>query len=170
MLKRLSVVGGVVWFAMASAAGAQSLIPVDVPHMPDPNMTRGSLCDTGNTYRYPERIRYCERDVDVYLKEQIFFRYGQKYNNFKNYKRSHFKMDHFVPLCMGGSNNADNIWPQHQTIYPYTDRIEELLCVGMAKGRLKQSQAVQTMMQVKRNISIAPQVQNQLEQQFGRYL
>ncbi|MBS1958857.1 MAG: hypothetical protein JST80_05220 [Bdellovibrionales bacterium] len=170
MLKRLSAVGGVVWFMFSANAFAQSPVPNDVPRMPDPNMTPGSLCAEGNTYRYPEHIRYCARDVDVYLKEQIFHRYGQKYNNFKNYKRAHFKMDHFIPLCMGGSNNPNNIWPQHQTIYPQTDQIEDLLCIGMSKGLLKQAQAVRMIMQVKRNLAVAPQMRNQLHQMYGRFL
>ena len=28
-------------------------------------------------------------------------------------QRSQFKIDHYIPLCAGGSNDRDNLWPQH---------------------------------------------------------
>jgi len=57
--------------------------------------------------------------------------------------RREFKIDHYIPLCAGGSNEVANLWPQHQTIYQNTDPLEPLICEKMAKGVLFQREAVQ---------------------------
>jgi hypothetical protein len=66
-------------------------------------------------------------------------------------QRTAFKIDHLIPLCMGGSNKSDNLWPQHASIYEHTDPIEPFLCGAMASGKLKQAEAVQIILSVKQD-------------------
>ena len=66
--------------------------------------------------------------------------------------RQDFKIDHYIPLCMGGSNDISNLWPQHKTVYQITDELEGLLCVKMANDRLTQSKAIQLIQDAKNNL------------------
>ena len=57
-------------------------------------------------------------------------------------ERMDFKIDHFIPLCAGGSNDSENLWPQHKSVYVETDPIEPIICEKMAQGLMKQKDAV----------------------------
>ena len=124
------------------------------PMGPNPQLTPGKLCDKPTTYRYPEHIAYCERDVTYDTKEILI----QKYDNQLGYKieslnREDFKIDHYIPLCAGGSNDPSNLWPQHKSVYVITDPVEPLVCDKMAAGRLRQSDAVKLIVRAKNNLS-----------------
>jgi hypothetical protein len=134
---------------------SQAMTPTDnarFPIAPNPKLTPGKLCDHESTYRYPEHIKYCERDVSSDLKKEIFVQYDQNLG-FETTKmdRNSFKIDHLIPLCMGGSNDEDNLWPQHQSIYEHTDPIEPFLCGKLADGKLKQAEAVQLILTIKQS-------------------
>lgn len=120
------------------------------PTSPDPQLTPGSLCAKPNAKRYPEGIAYCERRVASELKAEVM----EKYDQLLGYRvtamrRQLFKIDHYIPLCMGGSNEAENLWPQHESVYSQTDPLEELVCTKMALGRLRQQEAVSIIRQAK---------------------
>jgi hypothetical protein len=121
---------------------------------PDPRLTPGSLCQNGNTTRYPERIQYCQRNVDRDEKQLIFKMYDEKLGySTRAMNRQQFKIDHFIPLCAGGSNNIDNLWPQHQSIFEVTDPLEPAVCGKMSAGRLKQAEAVELIRRAKLNLN-----------------
>jgi hypothetical protein len=67
--------------------------------------------------------------------------------------RADFKIDHFIPLCAGGSNDSVNLWPQHKNVYEITDPIEPLLCAKMAQGRLSQTDAIKLIVRAKTDLS-----------------
>src|SRR5262245_45768293 len=103
-------------------------------------MTPGSLCDRPDSKRYPEGIPYCSRSVKSELKREIMRDYDAKLGyGITAMDRSAFKIDHYIPLCMGGSNKQDNLWPQHQSVFTVTDPLEALECEKMAKGKLLQA-------------------------------
>jgi hypothetical protein len=147
---------------------AQTLkqIPDDVPVRPDPQMTPGALCERANALRYPEKIRYCERQVASEIKDQVFANYQSAYRMHR-YSRHQFKIDHYIPLCMGGSNHPSNLWPQHLSISAITDKVEEYLCTAMKLGRAKQATAIQTLRQAKHDLNYALRLSPQLEMEFG---
>lgn len=129
------------------------------PLGPEPSMTVGSLCDTPDTFRYPEHIAYCERDVDTQLKWDIIRAYDQEFGyHIEETGRQNFKIDHYIPLCAGGSNKPDNLWPQHKSVYVVTDDLEAEVCAKMSAGRLKQSEAVQFIIRAKNNLDEAPEI------------
>lgn len=129
------------------------------PMGPDPEMTPGSLCTTSSAIRYPERIRYCARHVDPKLKNQIIRDYDQELGyNVQQMARRKFKIDHFIPLCAGGSNNVDNLWPQHESVYEITDPLEPAVCEKMAAGRLLQADAIRLVRQAKTDLSKAEEI------------
>ena len=129
------------------------------PKGPNLTETPGKLCTSPTEYRYPEHVAYCERDVDTYTKNAII----QKYDTVLGYeirtmKRLDFKIDHFIPLCAGGANSEENLWPQHKSVYAITDPLEPVLCEKMAQGRLTQADAVKMITQAKLNLDQAPAI------------
>jgi hypothetical protein len=140
-------------------------LPTNIPIHPDMTITPGDICTKGEAteLRYAEKIPYCRRAVTSETKDASFDHYDAKYQlRSKGYNRSMFKMDHLISLCMGGSNDISNLWPQHMTVALLTDRIEELLCIQMAKGQIKQSLAIDTMIKVKLNLNLATLTLNRL--------
>ncbi|MBC7370319.1 MAG: hypothetical protein H7326_02070 [Bdellovibrionaceae bacterium] len=113
------------------------------PQGPDATLTPGELCQHADSYRYPEKVAYCERDVSSDTKRGLFVKYDQLGFRTREMNRGSFKIDHYIPLCMGGSNSEKNLWPQYVTVYNITDPMEPLLCEKMASGRLTQQKAVE---------------------------
>lgn len=129
------------------------------PKNPDLHQTPGKLCTTPTEHRYPEQIAYCERDVDTYTKNSIIAKYDTLFGyEIRSMKRLDFKIDHLIPLCAGGANAEENLWPQHKSVYAITDPIEPLLCEKMAQGKLKQADAVKLILRAKLNLEEAPAV------------
>lgn len=124
------------------------------PVGPQRSITPGKLCDRPNEYRYAERIAYCEREVSFETKEALISEYDQKFGyRIANLPREDFKIDHFIPLCAGGSNDVVNLWPQHKSVYAVTDPLEPLICAKMKLGRLRQADAVNLVIQAKTDLS-----------------
>jgi len=124
------------------------------PLGPDPQITPGSLCNSPDAYRYPEHIPYCNRNVSRELKHDLMKQYDDVFGYSTTVMpRQQFKIDHFIPLCAGGSNNPDNLWPQHVSVYSITDEMEPLICGLMAQGKLKQADAVEVIRQGKLDLS-----------------
>jgi hypothetical protein len=141
---------------LCSFAFAGPEIKGEFPTQPDVELTPGSLCDRPSQYRYPEKIAYCERDVDSQLKADVFREYrnlGWRLN-LKN--RDNYKIDHFIPLCMGGSNREDNLWPQHISIFSQTDLLEQMGCEKLKEGKIKQSQVIKLLIDAKKDLSLVP--------------
>lgn len=128
------------------------------PKGPDENLTPGVLCEHADELRYPEKIKYCERNVSSQEKGQIFVSYDQLGYRTRSLKRQDFKIDHYIPLCAGGSNDERNLWPQHESVYTITDPLEALVCEKMSAGRLRQKDAVALIKEAKNNLSMAPAI------------
>lgn len=126
-------------------------------------MTPGSLCTTPSEFRYQERIAYCERDVETQLKDSIIDIYEIEYGfSVTPQNRKQYKIDHYIPLCMGGSNNVDNLWPQQQRIYTITDPLEHELCQKLSSGKIKQSAAIDMIRKGKNNLELVPDLLSQV--------
>lgn len=123
------------------------------PTMPNDQMTPGKLCQHADTYRYPEHVAYCERDVSSETKREIIHQYDEQFGySIGSMNRADFKIDHLIPLCAGGANDADNLWPQHRSVYEQTDPLEPLLCQLMAEGKMLQSEAVEIVIDAKHHL------------------
>jgi hypothetical protein len=133
------------------------------PKGPAPSLTPGSLCVKPTAKRYAEGILYCERHVDSELKRDIMENYDRQLGyRVRQMDRGLFKIDHFIPLCMGGSNNADNLWPQHESVYTLTDQLEAEACNKMAQGKLRQATAVALIREAKLDLARAPGILKQI--------
>lgn len=136
------------------------------PIAPNAQLTPGSLCEHADQIRYPERIIYCERDVDTQEKRAIIREYDQKLGfRIQSMNRQDFKIDHYIPLCAGGSNNRNNLWPQHQSVFKITDKLEQVVCEQMAQGHLRQRDAVDLIREGKNDLSKVEGIIERLQQQ-----
>ena len=77
--------------------------------------------------------------------------------------RMKFKIDHFIPLCMGGSNDKSNLWPQHESVYKITDPLEPAMCNKMAEGKLLQAEAIDLIKYAKQHLDEVPRILREIE-------
>lgn len=129
------------------------------PVGPNTSMTPGSICEDSPVRRYPENIVYCERDVDTNLKKQIIKEYDEQLGfSIRQMSRGDFKIDHFIPLSIGGSNSKSNLWPQHKSVYDITDPLEHELSAKIVEGRIKQADAIRVIREAKLNLGRVPEL------------
>jgi hypothetical protein len=135
------------------------------PHHPDPRLTPGTTCSQPTEFRYRERIAYCERDVDTERKNEIIAVYEEVYNfSITPNQRNKYKIDHYIPLCMGGSNEDSNLWPQQEKIYLITDPLESVLCNKIAENRISQDDAIEMIKMGKNNLDMVPNLLKQAKE------
>ncbi len=146
----------VLLFVSTSFAGGRD---ARYPVGPNESMTPGSVCKNPTRYRYPEKVAYCERDVQSMLKRSVIEDYDRKLGyRIESMDRQAFKIDHYIPLCMGGSNERDNLWPQHKSVYEQTDLLEQVLCEKMAQGVLRQVQAIDLIKDAKNHLEKSEEI------------
>lgn len=134
------------------------------PDGPDLHKTPGALCENSNTYRYPAQIRYCERNVDSRLKNRIIAEYDREFGfDVQKMPRGDFKIDHFIPLSIGGSNHESNLWPQHKSVYAHSDKIESLLANLISADLITQDAAIDAVKTCKLNLERCADIEAHLE-------
>jgi hypothetical protein len=133
------------------------------PLGPDHSVTPGETCQRADTVRYPEKIAYCSRDVSSGTKNEIIRNYDKTFGyEIGRMNRSEFKIDHYISLCMGGSNSTKNLWPQHQSVYTKTDPLEQKLCELMSAGKLLQKDAIEMIRRAKNDLSQVPAIEDRI--------
>lgn len=107
--------------------------------VPDPLLTPGALC-TATSVGF-DGVRagapHCRRRVTATIRRTVFARYGIPWK-----QRGLYELDHFIPLCLGGSNEVANLFPQSWEAAKRKDVLEARLCRAFAAGRLSQDDAV----------------------------
>lgn len=137
---------------LVSISSAFGAAPAAFPTGPVPETTPGDICQHADEIRYPERIVYCRRAVPSSRKDAVIDMYDQKFGfKIRETGRGAFKIDHYIPLCMGGSNEVQNLWPQHKSVYELTDPVEGVACQKMSEGKLLQARAIELIRQAKAN-------------------
>ena len=136
------------------------------PIQPDLTITPGVLCASADTYRYPEHIKYCNRSVSTGTKNAVIETYDQTFSfTIESMQRTDFKIDHFIPLCMGGANERGNLWPQHKSVYALTDPMEMTLCQLLASAKITQAAAIEKIKYAKFHLGEAVAMEAELERQ-----
>lgn len=95
-----------VFFVLAPGIRAQEAL------LPNPKLT-------------PGRIAQSDKDrggVTVEMEQKVFARYRLPWAS-----RAAFKIDHLIPLELGGADTLDNLWPQSLRARPYGPDRKELL-------------------------------------------
>jgi hypothetical protein len=138
-------------------------LAAEYPTAPIEEVTPGDLCDRPDAFRYPENIPYCSRDVDFHTREEVFQTYRRRGFRLTIQNRQDYKIDHLIPLCAGGSNAEENLWPQHVSLFTVTDPIERVGCLKLRDGKIRQRQLIRLIKKAKFNISEARAVLRELE-------
>lgn len=134
------------------------------PTEPNAEVTPGALCQHADEYRYPEHIAYCKRDVDSSTKRSIIKEYDDKFGyNIERMNRADFKIDHFIPLSVGGANERENLWPQHESVYVYTDPVESTLSELMIHAKITQAEAIETIKYAKFHLDETGRINDRLQ-------
>lgn len=153
-MKAISTFLGVV-LLISGLAYASDQFPVG----PDPQHTPGSLCQSSAKKRYKENINYCERNVNTSDKNQIIKMYDEELGfEIRQMNRQDFKIDHFIPLSIGGSNSKDNLWPQHKSVFEVTDPLEQELSNKIVAGLISQKEAIRVIREAKLNLGRVPEL------------
>lgn len=108
---------------------ASSPDPVLTPGKVDASVTKEVICSTRTRDR---------RKVTKKMRIEVARRYGVPYDSGK------FETDHRAPLCAGGANDIENLWPQPWSEAREKDKIEVRTCRQLCRGEitLEQAQAV----------------------------
>jgi hypothetical protein len=78
--------------------------------------------------------------VTVAMEQKVFARYRLPWAS-----RPAFKIDHLIPVELGGADTIDNLWPQSLRARPYGAERKELLAevfrLKIARGQMTLAQA-----------------------------
>lgn len=111
-------------FVLAADVRAQEAL------LPDPKLTPGRVAQS-------EKDR---RGVTVEMEQKVFARYRLPWSS-----RPAFKIDHLIPLELGGADTIDNLWPQSLRAKPYgwerKELLTEVLLQRIAKRQITLEQA-----------------------------
>jgi hypothetical protein len=105
---------------------------------PNPNLTGGSVridghdvhATCGHSKAHRGSMSHARRD-------EILTRYGLPPGTHPDYE-----IDHLIPLCLGGSDDSSNLWPEpRRTMEPTwnaeaKDRLERFMCDMVCAGQL----------------------------------
>ncbi|MGE4133062.1 MAG: hypothetical protein AB7F86_15580 [Bdellovibrionales bacterium] len=120
----------------------------EVPRKPDPALTPADYCQPEGSdfeeYRYQEQVAVCIRNVSRELKAKIYEQYG-----IPEECRSRYTVDHFIPLFMGGSNRAQNLWPEHKAIKATRQNLEQETYLELNRGEITYEEAVKRIVRAK---------------------
>jgi hypothetical protein len=143
----IRILVGAVFTAVALACSSPAL--ADFPLTPGA-ATSGSLCTNNDSdfveYRYSGQIPYCQRRVSSWDKKQIYDSYGVPERCRKEYT-----IDHFIPLSLGGTNKANNLWPEAKVVKHLRQNLELELFEALRAGTITQADAIATIRDAKLN-------------------
>ena len=103
---------------------------------PDKNLTGGSV-RTGDRDAACGHARQNRGPMPQERRDEILRRYGLPPGTHPDYE-----IDHLIPLCLGGSDDPSNLWPQPRRSIEETwnaeakDRLERLMCNMVCDGRI----------------------------------
>jgi hypothetical protein len=105
--------------------------------VPNPKLTPGRVARTDK-----ERA-----GVTLKLEQKVLARYRLPW-----VRRAEFKIDHLIPLELGGADTLDNLWPQSLRAKPYgPDRKELLTEVLLQKVRTGRMTLAQTQEEIRKD-------------------
>ena len=113
---------------------------------PDPALTPGKVAATDQSEvcglsSYPLHLTYSQahRATTPALKDWIFREYGITPPH--GSARADWEIDHLIPLCLGGADEAANLWPQPSDRlvgvgfgFESKDKIEAAACRAVCRG------------------------------------
>jgi hypothetical protein len=85
--------------------------------------------------------------VTLKMEHRVFARYHLPWS-----RRAEFKLDHLIPLELGGADTINNLWPQNIGTRPYSAERKELLTEALlARVRAGQMTLAQAQEEIRRD-------------------
>jgi hypothetical protein len=107
--------------------------------LPDPRCTPGSI-DPAVT-QAGIRSTICKKGWTATVRppesQTERFKYGVAYPAYGTPQSERTELDHLVPLELGGSNDATNLWPEYPPTPNPKDKVEDTLNAAVCDGRVK---------------------------------
>lgn len=118
-----------VLLSLLALGGILPALAEDLPTRPDDTLTPGAVastdpndvCGVVNGLTYSKRHRH----TSLELKHEVYAAYHL------DPAGKEFEIDHRVPLCLGGADTRENLWPQEGWQHPGyhdKDRLETGVC------------------------------------------
>lgn len=126
-MKRILLSAAAAILAAGLQLQAADADPILTPGEFFPTITASEVCVPG----YARRTR----NVPTSEKKKVFARYGVKW------KPGAYEVEHFIPLCMGGTNGLANLWPAPKKDARAKARVDGFLCREICAGRLTLEEA-----------------------------
>jgi hypothetical protein len=108
----------------------RAAIPAQQEFLPNPRLTPGRVAAS-------EKDR---RGVTLAMEQKIFARYHLPWG-----WRARYKIDHLIPVELGGADTIDNLWPQKIQARPYgaerKEMLTEVLLEKVRAGKMTLAQA-----------------------------
>lgn len=120
---------------IATAALVTPALAADI--RPDPDLTDGSVRIDGHAIATACDHTNHRGAMTADRRDEVLTTYGLPPGHHPNYE-----IDHLIPLCLGGADDFDNLWPQpRRSIEPIwnaeaKDRLEHKLCQMVCAGKI----------------------------------
>jgi hypothetical protein len=112
-------------FAVILIASALSPPAFAFDMRPDPDSTEGSVRIDGHSREVAcDRTKNHRGPMTVERRDEVLLRYG-----FPAGPHPDYEIDHLIPLCLGGSDDFSNLWPQ-----PPPQHRAEMECRGQGSA------------------------------------
>jgi hypothetical protein len=124
----VTIVTLIALFAVAPVSAFETL--------PNKNLT-GGLVRTGDRDAACGHAQESRSRMNAVRRDEILRRYGLPPGMHPDYQ-----IDHLIPLCLGGSDDPSNLWPQPRRSIEETwnaeakDRLERMMCIVVCDGQI----------------------------------
>lgn len=128
-------------------APASSGAPVPAPFhrdptlYPDPRLTPGDVLHVTAAQVSVPGYASKVRNVPVAEKREVYAEYHLAYPQ----ATGAYECDHFIPLCLGGSNSIKNLWPESAPQFHWKDGLEVYLWHEVRAGTIGLAEAQREM-------------------------
>lgn len=99
---------------------------------PNPALTPGATLPVTAAQVSVSGYSSTVRNVPVSEKREAYEEYGLTYPQ----KKGAYECDHFIPLCLGGSNSIKNLWPEPHPEFHWKDGLEVYLWRKVRAGEI----------------------------------
>lgn len=114
--------------------GGQLPDPSCTPGAIDPAVTQANIGETICRTGYTRTVRPPESDTERFKFDEAYPAYGVPH-------RTRTELDHLVPLELGGSNDAANLWPERPPTPNPKDDVEGALNDAVCSGKVSLADA-----------------------------
>ncbi len=103
--------------------------PHCTPGSIDPDVTAGNIRSTICKSGWTAKVRPPESQTEA-------FKFDVAYPHYGTPQSERTELDHLVPLELGGSNDATNLWPEYPPTPNPKDKVEDALNAAVCEGRV----------------------------------